>query len=182
MGARAALLHAIAFPSRWDALILISANPGIENETERTARALSDTTLADRITREGLPAFLEYWQQTPIIQSQQGIRADWHARMQQNRLQQTAKGLSHSLKQFGPASCPNMWPQLGTIQCPVLLMTGERDKKYTAIAQRMCDLLPKVTWQPIPNVGHMPHLEAPEVTARMIRSFVDQLTTPSSAD
>lgn len=175
MGARAALLHAIANPLNWDALILISANPGIEDEAERTARATSDAALAQRIIREGVPAFLEFWQQTPIIRSQQHIRTDWLATMQQHRLQHTAEGLAASLEQFGAASCPNLWPRLSKLQCPILLISGERDSKYCAIAKRMQNKLPQAQWVSIPSVGHMPHLEAPEATASAICSFLKQL-------
>jgi 2-succinyl-6-hydroxy-2,4-cyclohexadiene-1-carboxylate synthase len=175
MGARAALLHAVAHPAHWDALILISANPGIEDDSDRTARATSDSTLAQRIIRDGVPAFLDYWQQTPMIRSQQQIRADWQATMQQNRLQHSADGLAASLKQFGSAACPNLWPQLDHLRCPILLISGEHDSKYCAIAQRMQRALPQAQSASIPQAGHMPHLEAPEATATAIRTFLNQL-------
>lgn len=175
MGARAALLHAIANPKQWDALILISANPGIESEAERIARATSDAALAERITSEGVPSFLEFWQQTPIIGSQQQIRADWRAAMQQHRLQHTTEGLAASLEQFGPAACPNLWLQLSTLQCPILLISGEHDLKYCTIADRMRRALPQAQWIKIPDTGHMPHLEAPEATAAAVHRFIHQL-------
>lgn len=175
MGARAALLHALAHPTHWDALILISANPGIENESARTERATSDAKLAQRIRNEGVPAFLEYWQQTPMIRSQQQIRADWQTVMQHNRLQHTAEGLATSLEQFGPAHCPNLWPQLDQLTCPVLLVTGANDEKYCALATRMEAILPKARWARIPEVGHMPHLEAPELSATVIQDFIRSL-------
>tara|TARA_B110000908_G_scaffold31534_1_gene37502 strand:+ start:1428 stop:2084 length:657 start_codon:yes stop_codon:yes gene_type:complete len=175
MGARAALLHAITNPTHWDALILISANPGIESAAERSARAASDTGLAQRIIRDGVPAFLEFWQQTPIIRSQQHIRADWRASMQQYRLQHTAAGLATNVEQFGQAACPNLWPQLNKLQCPILLISGEHDLKYCTIAERIQRALPQAQWIKIPDAGHMPHLEAPEATATAIRRFVHQL-------
>ena len=172
MGARAALLHAVAHPAQWDALILISANPGIEDESERASRAASDQALAQRITASGVPAFLDDWQQTPMIRSQQHIRADWQAPMQHNRLQQSAEGLAASLEQFGQAACPNLWPQLNRLPCPALLISGEQDSKYCAIAQRMQRSVPQAQWASIAQVGHMPHLEAPEATATEIQSFI----------
>ena len=48
MGARAALQHAITYPTVWDAIILISANAGIEDEIERSKRAASDHALAQQ--------------------------------------------------------------------------------------------------------------------------------------
>lgn len=175
MGARAALLHAVANPAYWDALILISANPGIEFEAERSARAASDSDLAQRIISDGVPTFLDFWQHRPIIRSQQNICADWRARMQQHRLQHSAIGLATSLKQFGPAACPNLWPQLSTLQCPILLISGEQDTKYCAIAERMQHTLAQAQWVSIPQAGHMPHLEAPEATAAVIRRFLRKL-------
>lgn len=175
MGARAALLHATANSKHWDALILISASPGIESAAERSARAASDTALAQRIISSGVPTFLEFWQQTPIIRSQQHIRADWQASMQQNRLQHTAAGLATSVEQFGQAACPNLWPQLNKLQCPILLISGKHDVKYCTIAERMQRALPQAQWIKIPDAGHMPHLEAPEATAAAIQRFVHQL-------
>ena len=175
MGARAALLHAIANLKHWDALILISANPGIESAAERSARAASDTALAQRIISDGVPTFLEFWQQTPIIRSQQHIRADWQASMRQHRLQHTAAGLATSVEKFGQAACPNLWPQLNKLQCPILLISGKHDVKYCTIAERMQRALPQAQWSKIPDAGHMPQLEAPEATADAIRRFVHQL-------
>ena len=171
MGARAALLHAISQPEYWDALILISATAGLESETECKQRAVHDRALAERLLSEGITDFLSYWQQTPIIQSQQNIRADWLEQMQSNRRQHTAKGLAASLQQFGQAHYPNIWPELGKLDCPVLLITGEQDAKYCAFAKRMKKRLPNAQWKSIPGAGHMPHLEAPEQTAAVIKCF-----------
>ncbi|MFO8026722.1 MAG: alpha/beta fold hydrolase, partial [Opitutales bacterium] len=66
MGARAALQHAAQFPDFWDALILISPNPGIEDEGERVKRREVDGKLAQRIESEGVAAFIEFWQNTPM--------------------------------------------------------------------------------------------------------------------
>jgi 2-succinyl-6-hydroxy-2,4-cyclohexadiene-1-carboxylate synthase len=174
MGARAALQHAIAHPTVWDALILISANAGIEDELVRSNRAASDNALAQRIMRDGIPAFLDQWQQTPIIRSQQQINPTWQASMRHHRLQHTPAGLAASLKQFGQATCPNLWPLLHQLHCPILLISGEQDSKYGTIAQRMLQILPTAQWVSIPKAGHMPHLESPQATAAIIHTFLNQ--------
>lgn len=176
MGARAALQHAVLYPDQWDALILISGHPGIEIEDERTARRRSDAELADRIERDGVHAFLDFWQQTPMIRSQQNICSEWRETMQANRFKHTASGLASSLRQFGQGSCPNLWPKLHQLTMPILLITGEQDRKYTTIAQRMRQLLPQATHNTIPNVGHMPQLESPKVTLEAIQTFLTALT------
>jgi 2-succinyl-6-hydroxy-2,4-cyclohexadiene-1-carboxylate synthase len=181
LGARAALLHATTYPDTWDALILISPSPGIEAESERMARAQVDAKLARRIEHRGAPAFIEFWQHTPMIRSQQNIRPDWREAMQRNRLEHTAQGLATSLRQFGQGSCPNLWPELNKLTMPVLLLSGELDAKYCAIAQRMERTLstlhsPLISHSVIDGVGHMPHLESPEATAAAINAFVARVS------
>ena len=171
MGARAVLLHAVNHPDYWDALILISVTAGLESESERAERMQKDRALTELLLSENTTAFLRYWQQTPIIQSQQTIRSDWLETMQVNRRQHTAKGLAASLQQFGQASYPNLWARLNKLYCPTLLITGRQDSKYCALAKRMEKLFPDAQWTCVPNSGHMTHLEAPERTATLIKRF-----------
>ena len=171
MGARASLLHAAYHPGVWDALILISANPGIEDETERTNRRIADAELADSIERLGMQAFLEFWQETPLIRSQKHITGNLRASMQANRLKNTSIGLAKSLRQFGQGDAPNLWPELGKLTVPALLITGEKDTKYTNIAQRMQAVLPHASHVTIPNASHMPHLEQSDLVIKAIHTF-----------
>jgi len=169
MGARAALQHALAYPGAWDALVLISPNPGIADPAARAARRATDAELAERIERGGVDAFIEFWQQTPMIRSQRNIRAEWRSAMQAARAGHTAEGLAASLRRFGQGSCPDLWPELPPTM-PTLLITGEQDIKYTRIAERMS--AKHVSHTVIGGVGHAPHLEAPGMTAEVIHSFL----------
>ena len=173
MGARAALQHACMYPESWDALILISANPGIESAEARTERCEADSALASRIEACGLDAFLDYWQDTPMIRSQRRIRSDWRAAMQTSRAQHTVAGLARSLREFGQGSCPNLWPEFLNLTMPVLLITGAEDTKYTALSDRMRKHVTMRTI--IDTAGHMPHLEQPEATAAAINRFLEAM-------
>lgn len=77
MGARAALQHAVTHPHAWNALILISPNPGIESESGRAERRKVDSKLAERIEQDGVSPFIDFWQSTPMIRSQKSIQAGW---------------------------------------------------------------------------------------------------------
>lgn len=175
MGGRAALLHACQFPEKWSALVLISANPGIESEAERKARCEADKDLADSVTKGGVTAFVEQWQEQPMIRSQKNIAADWYAAMQHTRQQHQAHGLAANLAEFGQGNCPNLWPQLETLNMPILLISGLEDEKYTAIASRMHAIIPNSKHVPITGAGHMPHLEQPKQTAEALRVFIRDL-------
>ena len=106
-----------------------------------------------------------------MIRSQQHIRADWRAAMQAARNEHSAAGLAASLRQFGQGHYPNIWPELSKLTMPVRLITGEQDMKYCALAKRMANAFLRAEHIAIPNVGHMPHLEAPEATAELALSF-----------
>lgn len=176
MGARAALNHVISNRAAWDGLILFSPNPGIETKPTRESRRLSDEVLAKRIQSNGLTAFLEYWQSTPLIQSQNHIQTEWLNAMQENRRQHTAAGLAKSLREFGQGSCPNLWPKLGNISVPILCVTGQLDTKYHTISARITRNLPNASHIIIPNAGHMPHLEEPEACANAVNQFLERFT------
>jgi len=176
MGARAALQHAIQSPTIWDALILFSPNPGIENEPEREQRRQADEALAQRMEAEGLVPFLEYWRSTPLIQSQQNIPTEWLQTMQSNRLRQSTQGLAQSLRQFGQGNCPNLWPKLDVLQIPLLCITGESDTKYSKISERIARELMNATHITIPEAGHMPHLEKPRASVETVNAFLRQFT------
>jgi pimeloyl-ACP methyl ester carboxylesterase len=146
---------------------------------ERAARRRADEELATMIEREGVAAFLKYWEETPLIRSQRSIRPVWRATMQVNRHRQTATGLAASLRQFGQGTCPNLWPQLKNLTLPILLISGAEDLKYTRIAQRMVELLKEggnqsVEHAILPGCSHMPHLEDPESSSAAVDRFVSR--------
>jgi len=175
MGARAALLHAFHYPKQWDAVILISPNPGIEDDTERANRRATDEILARRIEGEGVSSFIEFWQNTPMIRSQKNIFEAWRRDMQKARGYHTMAGLTASLRQFGQGQCPDLWPELNQLTLPILLLSGSEDQKYTRIAERMAQALPNATHQIVKKAGHMPHLEEPEICADAIADFLEEL-------
>src|SRR5258708_14029921 len=70
MGGRVALHFALTYPERMLGLILESASPGIADPRERQARLASDNELSERIERDGLKAFFDYWEHLPLFASQ----------------------------------------------------------------------------------------------------------------
>jgi len=175
MGARAALLHALRQPTKWRALILISVNPGIRDEDSRNTRRREDHELAKKIEREGVQSFLKYWQSTPMIRTQSSIPSQSLRKMQENRKNHTAIGLSNSLRQFGQGSFPDLWDQLNTLTMPILCLSGANDIKYTSIATQISRQVDSAQSICIEAAGHMPHLENTLDSAVAINSFLRQL-------
>ena len=55
---------------------------------------------------------------------------------------------------------------------PVLLITGEDDLKFSAIATKMADAIETATQIEISESGHSAHLEQPDATAYVVLDWI----------
>lgn len=172
MGGRVALRLAARLESQLRGLVLISTSPGIEDPTERAARAMRDAELANAIETHGVAWFTEMWSKHPIILSQQQIPAPIRTEMEHRRLQNRAAGLAGSLRGMGQGSVAPVWDTLETLRAPTLWLTGKRDAQYTDLAVRGVGQLPNARHVSIPEAGHCTHLEAIEATLGPVQRFV----------
>ncbi len=172
MGGRM-LLHA-ALNDRFSeirSLILIGASPGIESSEERKERQLSDARRAARIVEIGAPAFVVEWLAQPMfahLNDQQSARI--------KRFENSAEGMAASLRHCGAGAQDPLWDQLSTLRMPVLVIAGSTDEKYTALGKRMVATIGSNARFVNIDGGHAPHLENPEVTAAVIKSWGTQLS------
>ncbi len=171
MGGRLALYTALHHPARIAALILESASPGLATEEARLARVADDEALAARILAEGIPAFVQHWENLPLFASQSGAAK---AALRPARLGQRARGLANSLRGMGTGAQPSLWGDLPRLLLPVLLITGALDEKFTAIAQQMQASIPGAQHTVIDGAGHAVHLEQPDAYQGTVRAFLAQ--------
>lgn len=169
MGGRIALY--CAFSHYFRALILESASPGLATFTERAQRRASDEALAERIEREGIEAFVDYWEQLPLFASQRKLPIEHRNAQRAQRLNNRVHGLANSLRGIGTAVQPPLYQRLPELTLPVLLITGELDGKFCTIGQRMAQQLPQAQLQIVPDAGHTVHLEQPERFATLVHQF-----------
>ena len=159
MGGRIALFTALSTSFR--ALILESASPGLAQEEERVQRRQSDNALADRIEREGVPAFIDYWQDIPLFASQQRILPAQRMAQRTQRLNNNATGLANSLRGVGTGVQPALHHRLHELHMPTLLIAGALDSKFSSIAQQMAREIPVSQLAIVADAGHAVHLEQP---------------------
>jgi 2-succinyl-6-hydroxy-2,4-cyclohexadiene-1-carboxylate synthase len=176
MGGRIALYT--AYSGYFRALILESASPGLEDPAEREQRRLRDEALAASIEGEGVPAFIERWENLPLFASQRTLPFECREALHRQRLQNSATGLAQSLRGIGTGVQPSLHARLPTLHIPVLLITGALDTKFTAIAQRMAQALPQSQLRIVPAAGHTVHLEQPQLFASLVGDFSQTLTRP----
>lgn len=172
MGARLALYLAVHYPDAVQSLILESGSPGLADAAARAERVRQDEALAKRIEREGIEAFVDYWERIPLFASQQRLSAEQRQRLREQRLRNQPHGLANSLRGMGTGVQPSLWDKLSALHTPVLLLAGALDTKFVGIAKQMYDLLPDARLVVVPDAGHTIHLEAPAVFQSHILDFL----------
>ena len=177
MGGRIALYT--AFSGFFRALILESASPGLEDTAEREQRRVSDEALAASIEGEGVPAFIERWENLRLFASQRTLPFESREALRRQRLQNSATGLAQSLRGIGTGVQPSLYARLPTLHIPVLLIVGALDTKFTAIAQRMVQALPQSQLRIVPAAGHTVHLEQPQLFTSLVGDFSLSMTHSS---
>ena len=170
MGGRVALHTALATPDVVQRLVLIGATAGIDDPDERRARREADDRLADRIEAVGVPTFIDEWLANPLFAGLTEATAQ-----RADRLRNTSAGLSASLRATGTGTQTPLWDRLGEIDCPVLVLVGERDAKFTELGRRLVTSLPDADLVVVSDAGHSVHLEQPEATVAALTNWLDPL-------
>lgn len=172
-GGRLALALVVQHPCLVRRCVLESASPGLEDEEARRARREADERLATAILKDGVKAFVDRWEQLPLFATQAGLPAATAQGQRMTRLRQRPDGLAGSLRGAGTGAQPSFWNRLGEVQTPVLLITGDQDPKFTAIAASMARGLPNARHVVVRGVGHNVHLEQPASYENLVRSFLE---------
>ena len=172
MGGRAALSFFANYPGKTAGLILESTTPGIEDEQLRNERIKNDELLADKIASEGVEKFSSHWLNLPLFDTLKSIPREEYERIVSLKIRNNPAGLINSLKGFGTGIMPPLWDTLREINFPVLLITGEYDKKFTEINNRLKDKILNSEHIILRDCGHNTHLEKPAEFINLVNKYL----------
>lgn len=168
MGGRFVLHLALANPELVRGLVLIGATGGIDDPAARAERIRLDASMAERLERDGLSAFLDAWLAQPLfagLSEQMQFRAE--------RCKNTVDGLAESLRQAGTGAQDPLWNRLGRLTMPVLVTAGAEDAKFSAEAERLGAAIgSNATVVIVPDAGHAAHLERPDEFSAILRTWM----------
>ncbi len=168
MGGRLALHWALANPTRWRRLILIGTSPGLATAEEREERRLADAALATFLRTQGLAAFQKYWHHQPMLRTFFQAASPAREALLARRADNQPDALALSLEAVGTGSLPSLWDRLGELRGAVDLVTGEFDPKFTEVARRMGEKIPRARLSVVEGAGHAVHLERPGDLATLL--------------
>lgn len=171
MGGRLALYLAIYYPNRIRRLVLESASAGLATESEREARRQHDASLAQQLTTERLESFLQRWYRQPLFASLS--RHPSFTPIWQRRLRNRPEALARSLRHMGTGQQPSLWNAIRHHAIPTLVLVGENDAKFRAIAAAMCDRCVAMTSVVVPGCAHTIHGEQLAQFVALIHQFLD---------
>lgn len=178
MGGRLCLRAALDHVEQVERLVLIGATPGLDDPLERTARREADEALAADLEAGGVDPFLDTWLDLPLFE---GLHPAMTFRAE--RARNTASGLAASLRLAGTGRQEPLWGRLGELarhRVPVLLVTGDLDTRFGAIAADMADRIgPEAEHLVISDAGHSAHLEQPARTTRAVRDWLARTARPA---
>jgi 2-succinyl-6-hydroxy-2,4-cyclohexadiene-1-carboxylate synthase len=179
MGGRVVLHAAFAAPELVRRLVLVGANPGIEDTRERERRRLADEALAARLTgltgdRLALDEFLAEWLAAPLFAHLDETTAGLAARREN-----TTAGLAGALRTLGVGTQRCEGSRLRALRMPVLVLAGELDTTYDALGRRLAAQIgANATFASLPGVGHAAPFEAPDRFAALVEAWLASHPTP----
>ncbi|HKW70559.1 MAG TPA: alpha/beta fold hydrolase [Candidatus Dormibacteraeota bacterium] len=177
MGGRLALHVAARRPERLLSLLTVGAHAGLE-EDAREGRKRGDEGLAERIEKDGLESFVDYWGALPMFAGLERRGPSYLAEIRAERLKNHVTGLACSLRGMGAGIMEPVWDDLGHVKAPCTFVAGQLDHGYVASARRLAAAVPNGRFDIVPRAGHAVHQERPEAFARVLASH---LTAAASA-
>ena len=175
MGGRLALHVAARRPDRVLSLLTIGAHAGLE-EDAREGRRRGDEGLAERMEKEGIEAFVDYWGALPLFAGLERRGPSYVAQVRAERLQNHVAGLACSLRGMGAGAMEPVWNELGQVTFPCTFVAGQQDHGYVASARRLAATVRNGKFEIVPRAGHAVHQERPDAFARLLASHLAAAT------
>lgn len=167
IGGYIALAFARESLGRLRGLMLVSTRPGADS----TEAANNRRTLAERVGKEGVQ---------PVVDSMAPKIISAHSQTQKPNLMEQVQGIMRGASPEGVilalhamASRDDSTMLLPTLKIPTLVLAGEADLLVPPDESRkMAEVIPDARLTLIPQVGHLPSLEAPEAVNQAMAEFL----------
>jgi proline iminopeptidase len=166
-GATLALAYAVAHPARTRGLVYV-AGTGVDRSWRVEYQACRDSRLARRGSGSVLDADVADPARLPALRAWlfvDGFRVNDEA------------ATALEADQAEVVETPAFAERLRGLGVPTLVIHGEEDPRPILYARQVAGLIPGAEMLAMPNVGHFPRFEAPELFTEALRVFLGGLPT-----
>lgn len=129
MGGRLSMHALLRAPEKFAGAVLISANPGLAQEAERTVRIEGDAKWAARFSNEPWSNLMTAWNSQPVLKTPPGAPPAFERReadFDRSLLASAMNGWSLGRQQ-------DLRHDLSRLNVPILYLTGSEDAKFTSL-------------------------------------------------
>lgn len=147
MGGRLALHALLARPDLWKAAVIVSAHPGLKDESGRAERRQRDAEWSALALKGEWAEFLERWNGQSVL----GGSVKMPDRM---KLKGRRASVARSFVDWSLGAQQDLSPDFGQIACPLLWVTGARDEKFTRLAEAVVPRISDGRHIIVPDCGH----------------------------
>jgi 2-succinyl-6-hydroxy-2,4-cyclohexadiene-1-carboxylate synthase len=171
MGGRLALHVAARRPERILSLLTVGAHAGLD-EAAREGRRRGDEALAERIEKDGLESFVDYWGSLPLFAGLERRGPSFVAQVRAQRLENHVAGLACSLRGMGAGVMEPVWEELAQVRVRCTFVAGQLDHGYVASARRLAESVPDGRVEIVQRAGHSVQQERPDAFARVLAAHL----------
>jgi len=166
MGGRLALSALCSSPENYSSAVIISANPGINDE--KSTRLAQDKKLAMSFGNKEWAALMEEWENQDVFKNAT-------FRPKRNEVDFHRPFLAHCLQNWSLALQDNLCSKIQSLNIPICWITGGDDKKYLSMAKSIQLKHPKSKKVVIPGSGHRVPWEAQHEFLLELEKFYNDL-------
>jgi 2-succinyl-6-hydroxy-2,4-cyclohexadiene-1-carboxylate synthase len=166
LGGRLALHALLEAPALWRGVIVVGADSGLSNETEKASRLARDRRWAERFRTEPWENLLAEWDAQAVFGGRKnsvGPREGEFDRASVARL----------FDAFSKGRQDDLLPTLADLTAPpVLFLAGADDPAFGAVGESLAAACPALTYRPVPGAAHRVPWEAPAAFTRALHDFI----------
>lgn len=172
MGGFVALEFTLRHPEMVTALVLVDTSSG---EFERVPGYAELRAKLDELARkEGMEAAFEYnAAHNPMVRERFEKHPELREIARQRMLQTSVDGYIYTGRAI--SNWKPVTHRLDEIQAPTLIIVGQEDTPFLRPSQIMKDCIPLSQLVIIPEAGHSPHEEKPELFSEALLDFIGRL-------
>ncbi len=156
----------------WDAAVIVSAHPGLEDEAERAARRELDAEWAARALRGDWEEFLAEWNEQAVLKPVGG--AELPMRFADRRgLAARRASVARSFIDWSLGVQEPLGGRLGQLGLPVLWCVGGADGRFRALGEQAVAALADAELRVFPGAGHRLPWESADFAA-VVGEFLER--------